>query len=68
MEQPISPPVSIAVGPEGGLEEDELAEFERAGFTRVALGGHTLRFETAALAGLAIARSAVATMENAHGD
>lgn len=68
MEQRITAPVTIAIGPEGGLEEDELDEFARAGFTRVALGGHTLRFETAALAGLAIARSAVATVESAHGD
>lgn len=68
MEQRLTAPVTIAVGPEGGLEDDELEEFERAGFTRVALGGHTLRFETAALAGLAIARSAVATVESAHGD
>lgn len=68
MDQRITAPVTIAVGPEGGLEDDELEEFERAGFTRVALGGHTLRFETAAIAGLAIARSVAATVENAHGD
>lgn len=60
-------PVTIAVGPEGGLEPEELEEFERAGFTRVALGGHTLRFETAAISGLAVARSAVATVESTHG-
>jgi 16S rRNA (uracil1498-N3)-methyltransferase len=59
--------VTIAVGPEGGLEPEELDEFERAGFTRVALGGYTLRFETAAIAGLAIARSAAATVESVHG-
>jgi len=63
----ISAPVTIAVGPEGGLEPEELAEFESAGFIRAALGGHTLRFETAAIAGLAIARSAVATEETPHG-
>ncbi len=60
-------PVTLAVGPEGGLEPEELDEFERAGFSRVALGGHTLRFETAAIAGVAIARSAAATVESAHG-
>lgn len=65
--QRLEPPVTVAVGPEGGLEEEELEEFERAGFTRVALGGNILRFETAAIAGLAIARSAVATAEIAHG-
>lgn len=66
--QRLEPPVTVAVGPEGGLEEEELEEFERAGFTRVALGGNILRFETAAIAGLAIARSAVATAEIAHGN
>ena len=66
--QRLAPPVTVAVGPEGGLEDEELEEFERAGFTRVALGGHILRFETAAIAGLAIARSAIATVEGAHGD
>lgn len=64
----IGAPVTIAVGPEGGLEDEEREEFERAGFTRVALEGHTLRFETAAIAGLAIVRSAVATAGNAHGE
>ncbi|HNV74336.1 MAG TPA: RsmE family RNA methyltransferase [Gemmatimonadaceae bacterium] len=66
--QRLAPPVTVAVGPEGGLEDEELEEFERAGFTRVALGGHILRFETAAIAGLAIARSAIVTVEGAHGD
>ena len=59
LSQRIDAPVTIAVGPEGGLEEEELLQFERAGFVRSALGGHTLRFETAALSGLAIARSAL---------
>ncbi len=62
----IEAPVTIAVGPEGGLEPEELDEFERAGFARAALGGHMLRFETAAIAGLAVVRSAVATMESSH--
>jgi 16S rRNA (uracil1498-N3)-methyltransferase len=63
----IEAPVTIAVGPEGGLEPEELDEFERSGFARVALGGHVLRFETAAIAALAVARSAVALVETAHG-
>ncbi len=62
----ITAPVTVAVGPEGGLEGEELLQFERAGFTRVALGGHNLRFETAALSGLAIARSALATRTGPH--
>ncbi|MCC6319325.1 MAG: 16S rRNA (uracil(1498)-N(3))-methyltransferase [Gemmatimonadaceae bacterium] len=53
-------PVSIAIGPEGGLEEDERVALDAAGFTRVALGGDILRFETAAIAGVAIVRATLA--------
>jgi len=42
--------IVAAVGPEGGFAADELAAAERAGFTRVSLGRHILRIETAALA------------------
>jgi 16S rRNA (uracil1498-N3)-methyltransferase len=45
-------PISIVVGPEGGIEEDELAQFVEGGFTKVALGSTILRFETAAVAAL----------------
>jgi len=38
--------VALAVGPEGGLTGEELAEAERAGFTRVTLGPLILRTET----------------------
>jgi 16S rRNA (uracil1498-N3)-methyltransferase len=50
-------PVVIAVGPEGGFEPDELAELGAAGFTAVAIGESVLRFETAAVAGIAVARA-----------
>jgi 16S rRNA (uracil1498-N3)-methyltransferase len=50
-------PVVIAVGPEGGLEPEEIAELGAAGFHPVALGGSVLRFETAAVCGLAVARA-----------
>jgi 16S rRNA (uracil1498-N3)-methyltransferase len=43
-------PVSVVVGPEGGLEEDERAALVRARFLPLTLSEHTLRFETAALA------------------
>jgi 16S rRNA (uracil1498-N3)-methyltransferase len=56
----LRPPVTIAVGPEGGLDEDEVGTLEEAGFVRASLGGGILRFETAAIAGLAIARATLA--------
>jgi 16S rRNA (uracil1498-N3)-methyltransferase len=52
---PLSPPVMLVVGPEGGLEADELAVLLAAGFETASIGGTTLRFETAALAALSIA-------------
>ena len=55
---PLRLPLVIAIGPEGGLERDELTELAAAGFRRVSLGPTILRFETAALAALAIARTA----------
>ena len=55
-------PTTVAVGPEGGLDADEIAEFEAHGFGRARLGGHTLRFETAAIAGLAVVRTLLSTI------
>lgn len=43
----------LAVGPEGGLTDDELAQAERAGLSPVRLGPRVLRTETAAVAALA---------------
>ncbi len=40
----------VAVGPEGGFTDDELAAAEAAGWTTVGLGRRILRIETAALA------------------
>lgn len=50
-------PVRIALGPEGGLEPEERAQFIRAGWRAVSLGRNVLRFETAGIAALAIVRS-----------
>ena len=50
-------PVRIALGPEGGLEESERAQFIHAGWRPVSLGANVLRFETAGIAALAIVRS-----------
>ena len=44
-------PVEVIVGPEGGFSEGEAETLRRLGAIPVRFGGHTLRFETAALAG-----------------
>ncbi len=65
--QPIAAPATIAVGPEGGFEEDERAALLDAGFVAVHLAPLTLRFETAAIAGVAMARAALsAFVEHDH--
>ncbi len=43
-------PVEVIIGPEGGFSEAEVEALCRAGAGPVRFGGHTLRFETAALA------------------
>ncbi len=50
-------PVRVALGPEGGLDENERETFIRAGWRLVAIGANVLRFETAGIAALAILRS-----------
>jgi 16S rRNA (uracil1498-N3)-methyltransferase len=51
--------VTLALGPEGGLEPDELALLDAAGFRRARLPGNILRFETAGVVGVAFARALV---------
>lgn len=46
--------VSLLIGPEGGFEAEERSACERAGLRPAHLGTRTLRFETAAVAGLAV--------------
>jgi 16S rRNA (uracil1498-N3)-methyltransferase len=55
----------VVVGPEGGLTEAELSSLVSAGFRKIVLGAFTLRFETAAIAAIALATSA--RMRGAHG-
>lgn len=50
--------VQWAVGPEGGFTEAELAQLRQAGFKPVVLGALTLRYDTAAVAALAITQNA----------
>ena len=57
--QPLVAPVSIAVGPEGGLEADERSLVIGSGFVPVSLGDTILRFETAGVAALAAIRAAL---------
>jgi len=46
--------VELLVGPEGGFEESELLDAERAGFRPVRLGPRVLRTETAGIVALAV--------------
>ncbi len=65
---PVASPLTIAMGPEGGLEDDERERLGLAGWMPVSLGVTTLRFETAGTAALAIARAAfAANVESARG-
>jgi 16S rRNA (uracil1498-N3)-methyltransferase len=64
--EPIAPmlsglraPVVFALGPEGGVESAEREELLAAGFRAVSLGPSILRFETAGIAALALARAAL---------
>ncbi|APD10123.1 MULTISPECIES: 16S rRNA (uracil(1498)-N(3))-methyltransferase [Thermus] len=50
-------PLALAVGPEGGFAEEEVALLEDKGFIPVTLGRRILRAETAALALLALCTS-----------
>jgi len=49
--------VSLAVGPEGGLETRELEEAVTNGWVLASLGSSMLRFETAIIAGAAVVRA-----------
>ncbi len=46
--------VALAIGPEGGWTDDELAAARAAGFAETSLGASILRTETAVLAALAV--------------
>lgn len=52
----IVPPVSVALGPEGGLEDGELELATSMGWRFVSLGRSVLRFETAGVVALGMLR------------
>lgn len=51
---PSDRPVTVLIGPEGGLTEDEVEQAIQAGAQRIALGTHILRIETAVIAVAAV--------------
>jgi len=55
------PTISLAVGPEGGWTNDEIASASATGFLEASLGENILRTETAVIASLAVVQFALAT-------
>jgi 16S rRNA (uracil1498-N3)-methyltransferase len=49
---------TVLLGPEGGIEADELAFLEAHGWRPACLASTTLRFETAGIAAIAVIRAA----------
>jgi 16S rRNA (uracil1498-N3)-methyltransferase len=62
-----TPPITIALGPEGGMEPAERDAFIGAAFLPVKLGDTTLRFETAGVAAVAIATASLALSRQSNG-
>jgi 16S rRNA (uracil1498-N3)-methyltransferase len=58
-------PLTMVVGPEGGLTQSELKLLRAVGYIAVGLGPHTLRFETAAIA--AAAAAVAGRLRRSHG-
>ncbi|MDP9202114.1 MAG: 16S rRNA (uracil(1498)-N(3))-methyltransferase [Gemmatimonadota bacterium] len=64
---PMKTPITIALGPEGGMEPAERDAFIGAAFLPVKLGESTLRFETAGVAAVAIAAASLALSRQSNG-
>ena len=64
--RPIAAPLVLAVGPEGGFDDAERGALKDAGFIGVSIGVNVLRFETAATAGLAVARAVLQANGEGH--
>lgn len=68
IESPVETAVVVLVGPEGGLSASELSACLEAGFESATLGPSILRFETAAVAGLAIVAQKRAMQHSPRGE
>ena len=64
---PMKAPITIALGPEGGMEPAERDTFIGAAFLPVKLSDSTLRFETAGVAAIAIAAASLALSRQSNG-
>jgi 16S rRNA (uracil1498-N3)-methyltransferase len=64
---PMRTPITIALGPEGGMEQSERDTFIGAAFLPVKLGDSTLRFETAGVAAVAIAAASLVLSRQSNG-
>jgi 16S rRNA (uracil1498-N3)-methyltransferase len=64
---PMRGPITIALGPEGGMEQIERDAFIGASFLPVKLGDSTLRFETAGVAAVAIAAASLVPSRQSNG-
>ena len=64
---PMRTPITIALGPEGGMEPSERDILLGAAFLPVKLGPSTLRFETAGVAAVAIAAATHALSRQSNG-
>lgn len=64
---PMRAPVTIALGPEGGMEQSERDTFIGAAFLPVKLADSTLRFETAGVAAVAIASASLLRSRHTNG-
>jgi 16S rRNA (uracil1498-N3)-methyltransferase len=66
-ESPLRLPVSIALGPEGGIEPAEREQFLAADFKPLKLASNTLRFETAGVAGIAVVTAGLTSIRSNNG-
>jgi len=64
---PMRAPITLALGPEGGMEESERDQFLGAAFLPVKLASTTLRFETAGVAAVAIVTASHALPRQSNG-